>query len=400
MAELRAKVQERTREGIYTGALDGNLAAHFRRLASAHEPRDLAPLWDKLRRLEDIGGLELGGVDLGSRLPGGPALHQTANRLLNRYIDNLRSVVSKVADLADAVADVAAELVEVVSDPMSHAHPELVGEVEAVVERLAEYESLPAGSPGGVAELGRRVAALEAAESRRQFHPWFSNQRFEEEFRGAREELLERYRSLAGWFRGGPGTGPVLDIGCGRGELLEVMAELGIDARGVEMDEVLAAGCRSRGLHVSAGDGLADLARSEDGSLAGLVLVQVVEHLSPQQVLDLVLLAYDKVAPGGRVVVETVNPQSLYVYAHSFYLDPTHARPVHPAYLAFLFKEAGFSEVSIDWSSPPPATDMVLPPEAAPGNEREASNVDRLNRLLFAPQDYAVVATRPATEPS
>ena len=64
--------------------------------------------------------------------------------------------------------------------------------------------------------------------------------------------------------------------------------------------------------------------------------------------------------PGGKVVIETVNPQSLYVFARSFYLDPTHVRPVHPAYLEFLFREAGFAEVEIDWRNPPPDTDQLL----------------------------------------
>ena len=90
-------------------------------------------------------------------------------------------------------------------------------------------------------------------------------------------------------------------------------------------------------------------------------MIQVIEHLPPQLAVDVVPLAAAKVRPGGRVVVETVNPQSLYVYAHAFYLDPTHARPVHPAFLHFLFQQAGFAEVTIDWRSPPPDDDVLEP---------------------------------------
>jgi O-antigen chain-terminating methyltransferase len=112
-------------------------------------------------------------------------------------------------------------------------------------------------------------------------------------------------------------------------------------------------------------------------------------------VIDLVALAADKVRPGGRVFLETVNPQSLYVFAHAFYLDPTHVRPVHPAYLAFLFREAGFAAVDIEWRSPPPPDDVleeVRSEHTLPGAIN--ANVKRLNQLLFAPQDYLLAAVR------
>jgi O-antigen chain-terminating methyltransferase len=96
------------------------------------------------------------------------------------------------------------------------------------------------------------------------------------------------------------------------------------------------------------------------------------------------------VRPGGKVVIETVNPQSLYVYAHAFYVDPTHVRPVHPAWLLFLFEQAGFASTVIDWRSPPPEVDRL----ETVGDPAHDANVERLNQLLFAAQDYAVVAIR------
>ena len=106
-------------------------------------------------------------------------------------------------------------------------------------------------------------------------------------------------------------------------------------------------------------------------------------------------LARDKLRSKGRIVVETVNPQSLYVFAHSLHLDPTHKAVVHPAYLSFLFREAGFAEVEMEWRSPPPEDEVL---EDVPGGgELEKhlnANLARLNQLLFAPQDYALVVTR------
>jgi O-antigen chain-terminating methyltransferase len=182
----------------------------------------------------------------------------------------------------------------------------------------------------------------------------------------------------------------VLDIGCGRGELLELLALRDVEAWGVDTDAALVEAASAGGLDVRHGDGLAALREAGPGALGGLSLIQVIEHLTSQQAVDLVALAADRVRPGGRVVIETVNPQSLYVYAHAFYLDPTHVRPVHPAWLMFLFQQAGFTEVAVDWRTPPPAADVL----EAVGDASHDANVERLNRLLFGAQDYAVIATR------
>jgi O-antigen chain-terminating methyltransferase len=118
----------------------------------------------------------------------------------------------------------------------------------------------------------------------------------------------------------------------------------------------------------------------------------VIEHLTAQEAADLALLARDKLRPGGKLLIETVNPQSLYVFAHPFYVDPTHERPVHPAYLEFLVREAGFESIELLWRAPPPHDDVLETP--ADDDGVRAANVRRLNQLLFAPQDYALIATR------
>jgi len=187
----------------------------------------------------------------------------------------------------------------------------------------------------------------------------------------------------------------VLDVGCGRGEFLELLTASGVDARGVDLDGELVKAAAERGLPVEEDDALRYLRSLDDKALGALSLIQVIEHFSSQELIDFVALAADKVRPGGRVFVETVNPQSLYVFAHAFYLDPTHIKPVHPAYLAFVFKEAGFATVEIEWRSPPPAEDVLEPaPEDSPGAAVHNENVKRLNTLLFAPQDYLIAATR------
>ena len=124
-------------------------------------------------------------------------------------------------------------------------------------------------------------------------------------------------------------------------------------------------------------------------------MIQVIEHLSPQQVIDFVALATEKLRPGGKVVLETVNPSSLYIYARAFWVDPDHVRPVHPNFLEFLFREAEFAKISIEYRSPVADSEQLVP---LPGDDPQTlalnENFDRISALLFGAQDYAIVATR------
>jgi SAM-dependent methyltransferase len=188
---------------------------------------------------------------------------------------------------------------------------------------------------------------------------------------------------------------PVVDLGFGRGEFLDLLRERGIECSGVEVDDALVREVRQRGHDVETGDAVAWLASAVDGSLGGISLIQVIEHLTPRRREEVVALAARKLRRGGRLVVETLNPQSLYIFARAFYADPTHVTPVHPAYLLFLVEHAGFSGVTIEWRSDPPRDEVL---EAAGGSSDidrvHDENVRRLNSLLFAPQDYAIIATR------
>lgn len=387
VAQLKRRVEERRREGLYPPDLDADLHEHQRRIAQFRSGPDFAPVLDALSHLDALSGFSPERIDTHSRVPGGKALHETVAKVVSRQT---AGILEQVQLFADAMREALRAMLAVIEQP-NHVHADLVGQLDAVFERIAAFERGPASSKAAVADLRQRVDELEVAEARRRFEPFYESARFEEAFRGSREELLDHYRGLAAELQE---CGPVVDIGCGRGEFLELLHELGVEASGVEIDPVLVEACRGRGLDVTDADGLEYLAGLDDAGLGGIVMVQVVEHLSPQQVIDFVLLARDKVRPGGRVAVETVNPQSLYVFAHAFYLDPTHNAPVHPAYLDFLFRQAGFDDVRIEWRSPPAPGDVAVADAAAPADSAFNVNVERLNRLLFAPQDYALIATR------
>lgn len=314
-----------------------------------------------------------------------------------------RALADAVAQLADEVAAqrrAIDALLDALADsfrPATHHHPDLEGELDALHDRFAMAERNRAWTPSDL-EVVRRLDALEADQRADDFQPFFSSTRFTDAFRGSQEALEERYQDLADAIAAAATTsgGPVLDLGCGGGDMLALLAARDVDARGVDSDAESVDRARSRGLHVERGDAVEALRAAADGSLGAVVLVQVVEHLGAQTLVDVVALAAAKLAPGGLLVAETVNPGSLYVYGHALYLDPTHTTPIHPAYLRFVCEEAGFSSVDVQMRSHPPV-DEALPPVRGADDALVADVnqvIERLNSILFGPQDYAVLATR------
>lgn len=387
---LQARVEERHRSGEYPPGLEQELDAHYQRIVSTRGGRSsFRERLDAVHETTDAFAAD--AIPLRSRVPGGAFLHRIVAKAVRRQTEG---VIGQTRANARAVADA----LEAAADPLDmtdqQAGAGLRQQLDALQTLVADQQrALNLLRADLLAVIERRIHAPRAAHpSPPPFEPWFENDRFEAAFRGSRADLLVRYEDLAERLRG---CDPVLDIGFGRGELLELLGGLGVKARGVETDPALVARAEESGLDVTLDDGNTHLRQIEDGSLGGLTLIQVIEHLEPQDALDLVPIAARKVRPGGKVIIETVNPQSLYVFARSFYLDPTHVRPVHPAYLEFLFREAGFADVEIDWRNPPPDTDQLLPLAGDDESTRGVNeNFARLSSLVFAPQDYAIIATR------
>ena len=182
----------------------------------------------------------------------------------------------------------------------------------------------------------------------------------------------------------------VVDLGCGRGELIEMLKAEGVDAYGVEIDPDFVSLLEEKGIEVVAKDAVTHLSELEPGSVDGVVGSHLVEHLPPAGVTALVALAGEKLADGGILILETPNPESLVAGSINFHRDLTHVRPIHPDTLAFLAESAGLSNVEIRRLSPVPE-DERLP---SPGDGRLDAVVERLNDLLYGYQDYAVVARK------
>jgi len=219
---------------------------------------------------------------------------------------------------------------------------------------------------------------------------------FERRFRGDSDTVLDtladRYATLLADHQ------PVLDFGCGRGELVDVLAARGIEATGVDPDAGMVAEAQGHGRKVVLGDGLEYLRQAPTNELGAVISVHVVEHLPLPVLVELLELAAARLRPGGVFIAETPNPTSLIVLGNSYILDPTHVWPLHPSLMTFLAERAGFRDVELRFYSP--ADDYRLAPidagrDAPPWVADLNVSIEQLNDVLFGPQEYAIVARTP-----
>lgn len=171
---------------------------------------------------------------------------------------------------------------------------------------------------------------------------------FEDRHRGSRDLIKERLEAYLPFIRPlghlYPGA-TAIDLGCGRGEFLEVLESVGLSAAGVDLDAGMLDACRERGLAVQQDDALAYLASLTDESQAVVSAFHLVEHISFDQLRQLVSEALRVLLPGGLLIMETPNPENIIVATRNFYLDPTHQHPIPPLLLSFVADFAGFKRV-------------------------------------------------------
>lgn len=228
---------------------------------------------------------------------------------------------------------------------------------------------------------------------------------FEDKFRGSESAIRARQADYVQYFRG---QSNVLDVGCGRGEFLDLLKEHGVSAKGLDLNPEMVEVCRSRGLDATAADARSYLRGVADESLGGLIAIQVVEHLQPQYLNEMLGLAFDKIKPGGRIVLETINPACWVAFFESYIRDLTHVKPIHPDTLQYLLQASGFANVEIVYRAPIAPEGKLQKVTARPTHYGDTatdaltelvssfnSNVDRLNDRIFSFQDFAAIATRP-----
>ena len=217
--------------------------------------------------------------------------------------------------------------------------------------------------------------------------------KFEDYFRGNQQEIKMAQTMYLPFFNEKEN---VLDLGCGRGEFLELLKENNISAVGVDVYTAFVKQCQEKGLNVVHADAITYLAQQQDDSLGGIFAAQLVEHLSVDDIVSLCDLAYKKLEKGSCVVIETPNPSCMSTYFNSFYLDPTHEKPIHPKALEYFLREAGFADCEIVY------TEQSKVPYRLPllsGNEIENladfnNGINFLSDIIFGSQDYAIIARK------
>lgn len=301
-----------------------------------------------------------------------------AARGLSSEVERLRDrVVPAVVARGDAIIDRLADEVD---------------EVGSLLERSLRREPLPApevadAEPAFAAELARVQPLLV------------------ETFRGSEAEIAGR---LDHWLPDLAESAPVLDLGCGRGELLLLLRDAGVAATGVEGDPALVQSARRRGLDVLEGDVLEVLRSQADASAGAVTAIHLAEHLAPGRLLATLTEARRVLRPGGLLLVESPDPRTLRVGASLFWIDPTHQRPLLPETLELFLAASGFEIERRERLHPFPEDQRLLaaapelPAELAGDAGRVAARLEalegRLDELVNGPRDFAVIARRPRAD--
>lgn len=317
-----------------------------------------------IQRLEHLSALNIENklrqfdeLDIGNRLKRSDALAHNIELRLNKLEEAVRSVVASDSDQDNRIAGLRQEL---------RRHMQAIA-ASAATTATAAPQAVPA--PTGAAGFDMDAFYLE----------------FEGAFRGSREDIrdrLEVYLPYFEHFRGDAGA-CVIDVGCGRGEWLEVLKGEGLNAKGIDMNDAMVSECRERGLAAEYGDAIAYLRRQPEGSLAAVTGFHIIEHLPFESLIALFDAALHAVREDGLIIFETPNPENLVVGACNFYSDPTHLRPIVPAVAEFIARQRGFARAE------------TLRLNAYPVEVKIAENSDvahRVNQALYGPQDYAVIA--------
>lgn len=297
-----------------------------------------------------------------------------------RSVDAVRDRVALYESMAGTVATMQITLAEMEAQ-VEHLQEEL----EA--ERRLRQEHRAATAAAAAVPVPKHQPSLPDGRSGSAFDDLYVP--FEARFRGSPDEvqLLQR-PYLIDLRQSAREDLSVLDVGPGRGEWLELLADEGIKAYGVDLNESMVAIGRSAGVEILHGDALEHLRNLDPGSLRAVTAFHFVEHISLDMQIEFLRAVVRALCPGGLIVLETPNPTNLVVGAAAFYLDPTHLRPVHPQLLEFLVEVHGFEEIELRFLHAGSSASATI--AVGDGSLDEA-----VWWALRGPQDFAVLGRKP-----
>ncbi len=337
-------------------------------------------------------------------------------------IERIKLLIQGIEEIGNSMEDIQKNLMQIENnkDLSLHKVEELNNKIESIEQNLLQIEKNVENSFSNInnAKLSSIQRTLEVVSNRLrriEHHIKYeeidkievtkSNKRdsnvldmdyflFESLYRGSRDEIKERQKIYLKYFMN---KNSILDIGCGKGEFIELLLENGINAEGIDIDKDNINYCVDRGLPVKQGEALEYLAKCNDNSLGGIFMGQVIEHLTPADLIVLIRLARKKLQADAYFIAETINPQCLMVYIESFYMDPTHTKPVHPLTVKFLVESEGFIDTDILYMSPV-SDDFKIPGLEFEENCKNINEfnaaISRFNDLMYGNRDYAIIAKR------
>ena len=309
-----------------------------------------------------------------------------------RLADRPHILLENVQLTEKRIAEVQAAIIRFIETRTSEIYQDLVRLIDTGHDRSrSEFSKI-------VTEL-RRAVAVSTMDTHRLRHEQKGTQPrqvisdalyvlFEDAFRGEQSVIRERQRSYLDIVRDHAiGRGPVLDVGPGRGEWLELLVENGIQASGVELNPVFVQECSEKGLNVRSGRLPGCLEDLRDGDLGVLTMFQVAEHLTLEDLQDTIVSARRVLAPGGLLLVEIPNIETVSVGGASFWLDPTHIRPLHPHVVEFLAKQAGFARTFRIYPN-----HLLAQPDFRSLEAEIGVYMRELGRIVAGPPDVAICA--------
>jgi len=318
--------------------------------------------------------------------------------------------VATLVSLANKVAALRAQKAEAAALTALASQIAALGESKADAEQLQELKGQAADQTRTSLDQERRLAALleHARKQRAEPASIVPNQTlvaeddhlldafyaaFEDHFRGPREEIKRRvavYLPLVEATGAGAADAPVLDVGCGRGEWLELLQERGLRAQGVDVNRIMVMRCKELGLDVVETDALGLLRGLDANSIGAVTGFHIIEHLPYRTIIALFDETLRVLRPGGVAIFETPNPENLIVAACNFYYDPTHRHPLPPEPMRYLAETRGFESVEIKRLHP-------LPLPTAVAAELASTTI---GEWFSSAQDYSVIGyKRKALDP-
>ena len=208
----------------------------------------------------------------------------------------------------------------------------------------------------------------------------------EDNLRGSREEIKNRlkvYLPILKKANVGSKNSPILDIGCGRGEWLELLKEQNFNATGIDINKIMVKICKDLKLNVIEEEDVAYLKNIKDCSIGAVTGFHLIEHYEFDYLIELFKESFRVLSPGGLVIFETPNPNNIMVGSCNFYADPTHNKPLPSLLVKLLLEAYGFGNISIMNLHPNKMLSEIV------GNN--SINLKIFNDRFFGPQDYGII---------